>query len=110
MSWESILKMPIKQIFTDALLNSVKELVLDMPTGTEIDINILMSKKDEIINNASASVDNKYKGGFKGFFIPRNFENQMRVIMLRLEKAELLKKVEGKPMSFTVFSRIPRNR
>jgi len=110
MSWKSILKMPIKQVFTDALLGSVKKVILDMPTGSEIDFNTLMSKKDEIVNNASTSVDNKYRGGFTTSFIPRNFENQIRVIMLRLEKQELLKKVEGRPMTFTVFSRIPRNR
>lgn len=102
--------MPIKQIFTNALLESVKKIILDMPTGTEIDFNILMSKKDEIANNASTLVDKKYRGGFTNSFVPRNFENQMRVIMLRLEKQELLKRVEGRPMTFTVFSRIPRNR
>ena len=102
--------MPIKQIFTNALLGGVKKIILDMPAGTEIDFNILMSKKDEIVNNASLSVDNKYRGGFIRSFIPINFENQMKVIMLRLEKQELLKKVEGKPMAFTVFSRIPKNR
>jgi len=99
-------KMSIKSMFRDALYKSVKDIVSNMPTGSEVDVNTLVSQQDEIIRKAAPLVENKYRGGFLSYFTKQNFNQHMYVAMRSLEKKGLLERAGN--MKYITVGRMPK--